>query len=145
MGMREILFRGKQTDKDKWVFGVPANGTVADESKILIIESIFKCDEYACRGCEFTPVIPETVGQYTGKELNGVKLFDGDILEGYEDYDDSFGYPVTSYFKSVVYWDKENYCWALTTDGFIQSFNDCTWDYYTKIGNIHDNPELLNR
>ena len=64
--MREILFRGKADAK--WVYGVPVKGTGEDESEILIIESVFKCDEYACRGCEFAPVIPSTVGLMQKKE-----------------------------------------------------------------------------
>ena len=80
--MREILFRGKKTNKDKWIYGVPVKGTEYDESEILMIESVFACDEYACRGCDFEPVIPSTVGQYTGMiDKNGKKIFEGDIVK----------------------------------------------------------------
>ena len=130
--MREILFRGKQTDKDKWVYGVPVKATSKDESEILIIESVFACDEYLCRGCEFTPVIPSSVGQYTGlTDKNGKKIFEGDILK----YGNNIG--------CVVY---GNGCFAIQD---IHSQNHPAIDLVMVgfeveiIGNIHDNPELL--
>ena len=84
-----------------------------------------------------------TVGQYTGKDLNGEKLFDGDIVETVEDYDDTFGHPATTQFYSVVVFDEENFCWAFKTGNDLIPFNDWTWECCFKVGNIFDNPELL--
>lgn len=141
--MREILFRGKQTDKDKWIYGVPFKGTSADESEILIIESVFECDEYACRGCEFTPVIPSTVGQYTGlTDKNGKKIFEGDIVKHYnhcriKEYSEDIG--------RVFYYAET--CRFLRTSKLFP--NDCpeifSGNEYEVIGNIHDNGDLLRR
>ena len=129
--MREILFRGKQTDKDKWIYGVPVKATEVDESEILIIESVFKCDEYLCRGCEFTPVIPKTVGQFTGLTANGTKIYEGDIID--------IHYENTIVRDAVVKYIGASFYGETVAD---------TWelDNYYKIeviGNIHDNPELL--
>ena len=129
--MREILFRGKQTDKDKWIYGVPVKATEVDESEILIIESVFKCDEYLCRGCEFTPVIPKTVGQFTGLTANGTKIYEGDIIDIH--YENTIVRDaVVKYIGASFYGETVADTWELD-------------DYYKieVIGNIHDNPELL--
>ena len=125
---REILFRGKKLINGEWVEG-----------------DLFHHGEQAFIAADNrnSEVIPSTVGQYTGKELDGKKLFTGDIVETCEDYDDIFGYPTTSVFNSVVIWDDKNFCYALKTEDFIQPFNDWNWDNSHFIGNIHDNPELL--
>lgn len=137
--MREILFRGRQTDKEKWIYGVPVKGASADESEILIIESVFECDEYACRGCEFTPVIPSTVGQYTGlTDKNGRRIFEGDIVAGALIWQEKRknGLVAFKYGSFGLMWYR----------GGVEQFNAftsmCNIEYEV-IGNIHDNPELL--
>ena len=130
--MREILFRGRQTDKEKWIYGVPVKGTSADESEILIIESVFKCDEYACRGCEFAPVIPSTVGQYTGlTDKNGRRIFDGDICKHRSNYSGN------TVISVVTYTDGHFLALVCENSGFELS------EKLEVIGNIHDNPELF--
>lgn len=137
--MREILFRGRQTDKEKWIYGVPVKGTGEDESEILIIESVFKCDEYACRGCEFAPVIPSTVGQYTGlKDKNGKKIFEGDIVAG--------ALAWLEKRKNGLVAFKDGSFGLTWYRGGIEQFNAftsmCNVEYEV-VGNIHDNPDLL--
>ncbi len=84
-----------------------------------------------------------TVGVFTGKELDGVKLFTGDIIETYEDYDVCFGYPTGGNFRSVVIWSNKDFCFEIETNGCVQSFNAWYWEYAHIVGNIYDNPELL--
>ena len=125
--MREILFRGKRIDNGKWVEG---NLFVPDKvdfrkppTEILMgIDILRICYE----------VDPETVGQYTGKVVKTGKVFDGDI-----------GKSIDGIF--LVCWDDEK-------AAFVMRFNEYPyetlyleemWDDAEIIGNIHDNPELL--
>lgn len=143
--MREILFRGKKVNKDKWIYGVPVKGTPEDESEMLIIESVFNCEEYFCRGCNFDPVIPESIGQFTGlTDKNGKKIFDGDIVK------DEYGRILEVLFRDNL----GKFSFKLIkitgekwTDNFVYA-DIGEWFVYCVvkpkvIGNIYDNPELL--
>ena len=131
---REILFRGKRKDNGEWVEGDYAR--IKDGANPL---------EYYIYGKG--KVNPETVGQYTGlTDKNGKRIFEGDILHivSYTcDYD----------FKTSV-GAKYGYTSGLYVDGDFDGgdFNEIgfAFDYWSNedaevevIGNIHDNPELL--
>ena len=144
--MREILFRGKKVNKDKWIYGAPVKGTPEDESEMLIIESVFDCKEYFCRGCNFDPVIPETLGQYTGlTDKNGKKIFEGDILKVVSPNDDE-GKPFVTEFFAIVYEEKMRRFVMrsdLGNDDFDYSQDDIKEYKVEVIGNIHDNPRII--
>lgn len=121
--MREILFRGK-THKGEWVYGNYAF-TDNDGKQHFIFQN--KALEYK--------VIPETVGQYTGiDDNNGRKIFDGDIVKMlYKDDLAEVG---------PIKWSDVGLRYKFASlDGTSYSF-DCTASLVV-IGNIHDNPELL--
>lgn len=137
--MREILFRGKRIDNGEWLEGYYG----FDDNKPLI--AINKAN-----GINGYFVAAETVGQYTGKtDKNGKKIFEGDIVKVHANdsyFDDCWGWQDhwVDVVRLVVY-DR----------GRLQ-FNKRPADkYYSEfvfnhkeenleiIGNIHDNPELL--
>ena len=130
--MREILFRGKRTDNDEWVCGSVLQ---------LNIGRTFICDGAVWIGT-LTPckleVDPETVGQYTGlKDEHGEKIFEGDIVRVH-DYLVKRGDPCHE-FEGVV--GHQNASFMIISD-VVKHYR---WiDYECEIiGNIHDNPELL--
>ena len=96
------------------------------------------------RGCltieEIREVIPETIGQYTGlADKNGKKIFEGDIIKIPDDYDEfgiNAGEIYEVYFAFGGFRLKPKYSKA---KGFWLE-DDKTVEV---IGNIHDNPELL--
>ena len=157
--MREILFRGKRTDNGEWIEGYYAkqsnHACFAHELKYQ--HFIFKdvCLDFNLGGLQEFEIIPETVGQYTGlTDKNGVRIFEGDILRGFE-------YPFCSningefnYFAEIVWFDDSSAFGIYTfknpksnvrgisegnTD-YLEYFNADKWEV---IGNIYDNPELL--
>lgn len=133
--MREILFRGKAKANDE---GINFDGWVYGS---LLIR---RCGEYEICGRNnrisfVMPVIPETVGQFTGLyDKNGFKVFEGDI--------------VTRYKKNyLVTFDDANYsaCFGLLGKDRYGEKTFFPFDFsepsiiLSVIGNIHDNPELV--
>ena len=135
--MREILFRGKQVGNDEWVYGsfIPDLCEVYYGDKINgFIKPFGKTKEERL----MLEVDRETVGQYTGMtDKNGTKIFEGDILSGY--LDDLFPEEESRY--EVIWHD---YGWHIRSNGFLDT-PDNGWlkENFEVIGNIHDNPELL--
>lgn len=133
--MREILFRGKSIITNEWVYGGIVHQT---DFYGDIVDRYYIIDGTDTRDYDIgysERVIPETVGQYTGlTDKNGKKIFEGDIIL----------YDGTS--KQEVIWDE--YEWNLS--GFYNLFMDNPTSAFSEgtskmeiIGNIYDNPELL--
>lgn len=131
------LFRGKRVDNDEWVYG-----GIYYQSKNKKFYIIGDSLHGIGRAYE---VIPETIGPCMGlKDNNGKLIFKGDIVEYYSDYEDTLGYSRTTEYYGVIIWNTTKCCWSIKmTDDKIIPFNDYDWDVLVVIGNIHDNPELL--
>ena len=140
--MREILFRGKLCDNGEWVQGFYVR---ADHHwhKNGIHKDWIALGAYANGGWfalhNKYAVKSETVGQFTGlTDKNGKKIFDGDIIEWF--------LPEVSEYPSVAYieYDEESFawrvCWKKYDPDWLEGLNK---EYISVIGNIHDNPELL--
>ena len=131
-----FLSRGKRRDNGEW------------ETGFLVIKRWDCSDERYFITDKMTgwhtPVIPETVGQCTGRKYaNDKLLFEGDIVKWYSDYDDTWGYSHTAEYYGVVVWNANDYCWNIKVNDELIPFNDYDWDISMVVGNIHDNPELL--
>ena len=122
--MREILFRRKRKKGDKrWV-----------EGDLLHGYSGFGITNRYYAGSSFE-VVPETVGQYTGlTDKNGAMIFEGDVV------------------KSIAAWyvvEFENGGYGLRPFGKgklipIMGHGNFNENEVEVIGNIYDNPELMN-
>ena len=132
---REILFRGKRIDTGEWAEGFYCGGNERKTLRPCIFVYIPDRQSYDCQD-----IIPETVGQYTGlKDIHGVKIFEGDIIKQYEKT--QFGDPVSDF--GLIKWDNKE-CMLFRTSTRIGKDRLVTSrDIYEVVGNIHDNPELL--
>lgn len=134
--MREILFQGKRIATGNWVEGSLLN--YGDGDYDICSESGFpgELNKYA--------VYPETIGQFTGRaDKNGKKVFEHDILQTFTVWADG---TVEKCGVGVVQWWENDQCYVLATkEGYhIDDFGNLGRpEYYEVIGNIHDNPELL--
>ena len=143
--MREILFRGKRMDDGAWVYGY----LVRHKSGKLVY--IYQAKE---NWFDVEMVAPKTVGQFTGlTDKNGKKVFEGDIVNavivrdlggGTENREATgiIGYDkigmiglILEYADAIPVWS--DFFQELTLSGCINDF------WFEVIGNIHDNPELL--
>lgn len=119
MTMREILFRGKHSEKSRWTYG----DLYTDHGKVYI------ASRDTMQGVRVHgEVIPDTVGQYTGLiDKNGTKIFEGDIV-----LIPGVGYGVIEYDRA---------CFSL---GLVEC-GLCVSEQSEReiLGNIHDNPEML--
>ena len=140
--MREILFRGKRIDNGEWVYGNLNYGTI----EIKSIKDSYYISDFDVNPWDkkFYPVIPESVGQFTSlTDKNGKKIFEGDIIKIVPDYDYSDDYSI-----SKVYSYNGVFCVDYHGDDFDSTALGFLEDYlpdgdFEVIGNIHDNPELL--
>lgn len=127
--MREILFRGK-TKSGSWAEG---NLLVYPDVNRMYIQT----GDYFKGGA--VEVKRASVGQYTGlKDKNGKKIFEGDILGSR--YDDIFPDHVTF---EVVEWAQNAWCLRYQTCDPDVIPDEDVLPYSEVIGNIHDNPALL--
>ena len=135
--MREILFRGKPLGNlhGKFIYG--SLGVIDTD-----LCAIYHCFEF--KDDEMQLVDPETVGQYSGIiDDNGKKIFEGDIL-GITNDDPDYDYITKVYLDcNTLCVDVQGQDYDCTSIGFAIGIWDDECDRVEVIGNIHDNPELL--
>jgi len=122
---KQHICRGKKVDTGEWVYGSYA---FIENSHCILINSGVSFYKYK--------VIPETVGRYTGATVseNGldVKAFEDDIV--------TYG----KHNKYIFAWSIAHSAWRLSPiPAGLNSIPICNSYLYTRIGNVHDNPELM--
>ena len=142
--MRDILFRGKSTETNQWIYGgfhiwekrqicVLGDDKLKDDEISYVITVNSFADWNMPRTMQAVEVIADTVGQYTGlTDRNGNKIFEGDIVNILTENEE---------IVVIVYEDG----------GFIVHADKFSIDIIYKInrtdveviGNKYDNPKLM--
>ena len=126
--MREIKFRGKSVANDKWVYG----GIVHYANHYgFTVDKWFITDDEG----DNDEVRNNTIGQYTGlKDRDGTEIYEGDIVAINKELLGCY----------VIKYDENHAKFGMYINGYEQAgFNKVTMKAYEVIGNIYDNPELL--
>lgn len=139
---REFLFSGQRADNGEWVYGYYYHQIVRDsfnsENPILFEKDFIRPIE-PIGIFESYEVIPETIGQFTGlTDKNGVKIFEGDIVNVFDKYYNGFATGCAEVFFSYKY--AGGWVFGSQSNNAVLGIHT---DIVEVIGNIHDNPELL--
>lgn len=119
--MREILFKAKRKDNNKWIEGTPVYLALGMVSIFPIGQTVFETKE----------IYPETLCQYTGlTDKNSRKVFEGDILVYEDDY--------TSKTKCTVKYINASFQAVWPNDWDNETLDNGFKVYSEVIGNIHD-------
>jgi uncharacterized phage protein (TIGR01671 family) len=144
---RKIKFRGEPINKaeyGEWFYGF----YLQDLSEGEITHYIFNCPV-------MVKVIPKTVCQFTGLlDKNGNEIYEGDIVKRMGLYLDGISADVNSPLwdsediielnRDVVVMDRFPIFWLKNESFGYEGENLQFVNEYEVIGNIHENPELIN-
>lgn len=127
---REIKFRGKKLKDNSWVYGLLTND-MKGHYRINFDPKIFSC-----------VVKDDTIGQFTGlQDKNEKEIYEDDIMQ--------ITTALDKYLFKVT-WNEELGAWCLMMKGYIKEGTKPLgewlgeyWDKIEVIGNIYDNPELM--
>jgi uncharacterized phage protein (TIGR01671 family) len=150
---REIKFRGKDVTGEWWYGNLSIKIKRLPNGRTIKSYAIYEIEGDSFCSC----IVPETVGQFTGlQDMNGQDIYDGDIFGVTTDAPE-----VKNRNYKVVKWIRDGFylidytaqgCYGaklkmeieVDSDyyGFIQFCKQAGYDYAI-IGNIHDNPKLV--
>lgn len=139
--MREILFKAKRIDNGEWVEGC----YVTSDGKSFICMDIV--EHYCVIALRWFEIDPETLCQFTGLcDKNGNKIWENDIIKyhfgeiyapiKYGYYQNCFDSQKTEHVGFYVDWTGDK-CLRKDLGYWINMV------YAMPVGNIFDNPELL--
>ncbi|WP_314066526.1 YopX family protein [uncultured Vagococcus sp.] len=144
-----IKYRAKRVDNGEWVYGVPVPNSFGD--KVFMIHLVLgdkvafpleRLHEYCVE------VVPETIGQFVGlTDDNHVEIYDGSVVLVSSDYGWSEVSEVVWGLSDKQYGNYPAFSMP-NIETEMNSFAEVydSGDYNIEIvGNIHDNPELIEK
>lgn len=145
--MRVVKFRGKRIVNGDWIYGDLFREialTPTSRKRKSEFSGFWAIQTETPDGIKSYSVDPETVGQFTGeKDINGVDIYEGDIVDcdlavltPFNDPDEM------QHIRCKVVWERFEFRFAEEKYKYLSQWNG-DLDNFKVIGNIHDNPELM--
>lgn len=134
--MRTIKFRGQKTTNGIWVYGSLVYSNDLDAA------IYYQVGNGSVKSMEWVYVKPDTIGQFTGLyDKNGKGIYEGDIISSKEN----------PQIKHLIFYNEKQgkFMAGFYGNTSIYAFGVCGVDNTAwmaekeVIGNIHDNPKLL--
>jgi uncharacterized phage protein (TIGR01671 family) len=138
MQNRQIKFRGRRINTPEWVYGFII-GSLDPTKEEDVYRAWFIHEGVSIK--EAIRVDPETIGQFTGLlDKNGSEIYEGDIIDDMPPSVVQYGIQSVDAFEGV----------GFNLWGFYGHYEDIGKAIRLQseleiIGNIHENPELLNQ
>ena len=127
------LSRSKRVDNGEWI-----EGYYSGPAGIMNTHEI--CDVISGHYC--AEIDPNTLGQCTGlRDKSGLLIFEGDVLMWREgDYESG-----CHEYNAIVQWGYKDTAWIALFPDYGDCDQMCEIEVKSSVivGNIHDNPELL--
>ena len=121
---------GVHASKNDFVYG----NLIVDGKSAYIVNGVVECTEDNLQLEQWIPVIPSTVGQFTGhKDEDKVEIYDGDILR-YQTEDGTFEGVV----EYTLVRETTLGCYTVLSRKDVSDIVDNEKDIFKVIGNIHE-------
>lgn len=137
--MRDYIFHGKSKHEGKWVEGClihQGDYCCILHTDVHPADEPYLDDDTGCIDGYATPVVPESVGQYTGmKDKNGRKIFEGDIVQRAWDDHPTVYRVIFDELLAAFIGEVKPYGQFTTFDG--------DGEHFEVIGNEFENADLL--
>lgn len=131
--MREILFKAKRIANGEWVEGF----YMAFADKSFICMDVV--EHYCVHALRWFEIDPETLCEFTGRcDKNGKRIWENDILMAHLDE----SYPEDATYETVE-WGVAGWVAHETGSTDREYIDKFDLEHYEVVGNIFDNPELL--
>lgn len=136
--MHEIKFHGKRLDNGEWVVGSLIIDEITGKYYIpLSVDESEKIGEEGCLKIVSCEVNPETVGQYTGIKAKDVEIYSGSIID---QFDSRFVVVASPGGFHLDVYRKNHLCCGKQGEYVLSALST---GYCEVVGNVHDNPEIV--
>ncbi len=133
------IFKGKRKDGRGWAVGYLSLRVICTPDGAQRLGYMIQTPPDSRLYSEWYEVEPDSIGEFSGKkDKKGVMIFEGDILEHHVQGDILVN-------RGVVEWDDRDGRWAHRLNTMSPSFCMCNSSAIEVIGNIYDNPELMDK